>query len=109
MPQTDTRRRTKPAARAAVAAAPRAEARLEVRVTTELHAMLKHAATLQGRSLSDFIVTATREAAQRAVAQAEIIQLSVEDQRLFANALLSPPPQNAALVRTWAHRRRLLR
>ncbi len=80
-------------------------ARLEARLPVELHAMLKHAAELQGRSLTDFVVDAAREAAQRAIEDAHIIKLSVEDQIAFAKALIDPPPPNDALRRAalrWA-------
>ncbi len=73
-------------------------ARLEARLPVELHAMLKHAAELQGRSLTDFVVDAAREAAQRAIEDAHIIKLSVEDQIAFAKALIDPPPPGPALI-----------
>ncbi len=38
-------------------------ARLEARVTTDQKAMLQHAATLSGRTLSDFVVASAQEAA----------------------------------------------
>jgi uncharacterized protein (DUF1778 family) len=80
-------------------------ARLEARLPAELHAMLKHAADLQGRTLTDFVVSAAREAAQRAIEDAHVIKLSMEDQIAFAKALIDPPPPNDALRRAaqrWA-------
>lgn len=84
-------------------------ARLEARISTDLHAMLKRAAELQGRTMTDFVIAAVQEAAQQAIAQAEIIRLSLADQECFAQALLSPPPPSPALERAFAHRRKLLR
>ncbi|MBX9911278.1 MAG: DUF1778 domain-containing protein [Beijerinckiaceae bacterium] len=81
-------------------------ARLEARLPAELHAMLKHAAELQGRTLSDFVVSAAREAAQRAIEDAHIIKLSVEDQIAFAKALIDPPPPSPALIEAAALWRR---
>lgn len=46
-------------------------ARLEARISTDLHAMLKRAAELQGRTMTDFVVAAVQDAAQRAIEQAE--------------------------------------
>ena len=43
--------------------------------------MLKRAAELQGRSLTDFVVTAASEAAVRFISEHQLIQLSLEDQR----------------------------
>jgi uncharacterized protein (DUF1778 family) len=35
-------------------------ARLEARISTELHAMLKRAAQIQGRTVTDFVVAAVQ-------------------------------------------------
>jgi len=67
-------------------------ARLEARVQPAVHALLLRAAALQGRSMSDFVVSAAREAAEQAIAQYEMIHLSLADQERFAEALLDPPP-----------------
>lgn len=83
-------------------------ARLEARISTELHAMLKRAAEIQGRTMTDFVVSAVQEAAQHAIEQAEVIRLSQADSRRFADALLSPPPPTPALERAFEHRRRLV-
>ena len=61
--------------------------------------MLRRAAELKGRSITDFVVSAAHEAAQRAIEEAGIIRLSVEDQRRFAEALINPPAPNDALRR----------
>ncbi|EQB6624309.1 DUF1778 domain-containing protein, partial [Escherichia coli] len=50
-------------------------ARLEARISTELHAMLKRAAEIQGRTMTDFIIAAVQDAAQRAIEQTDIIRL----------------------------------
>jgi len=83
-------------------------ARLEARISTELHAMLKRAAEIQGRTMTDFVVSAVQEAAQRAIEQAEVIRLSQADSQRFAEALLSPPAPTPALERALERRRRLV-
>ncbi|WP_323034260.1 DUF1778 domain-containing protein, partial [Pararhodobacter sp.] len=83
-------------------------ARLEARISTDLHSMLKRAAELQGRTMTDFVVTAVQDAAQRAIEQAGVIRLSMADQECFAQALLSPPKQTPALKRAFARRSKLL-
>ena len=45
-------------------------ARLEARISTDLHSMLKRAAELQGRTMTDFVVSAVQDAAQHAIQQA---------------------------------------
>jgi uncharacterized protein (DUF1778 family) len=84
-------------------------ARLEARISTDLHSMLKRAAELQGRSMTDFVVTAVQAAAQHAIEQAEVIRLSLADQECFAQALLAPPQPAPALERAFARRSKLLR
>ena len=84
-------------------------ARLEARISIELHAMLKRAAEIQGRTLTDFVVSAVQEATQRAIKQGEVVRLSLADSERFAQALLSPPDPSPALERAFARRRKLLR
>ena len=84
-------------------------ARLEARISTDLHSLLKRAAELQGRTMTDFVVAAVQDAAQRAVEQAEVIRLSMADQRCFAEALLAPPTAKPAMKRAVARRQKLLR
>jgi uncharacterized protein (DUF1778 family) len=84
-------------------------ARLEARISVDLHSMLKRAAELQGRTMTDFVVAAVQDAVQRAIEQSEIIRLSLADQECFAQALLSPPQPTPTLERAFARRRRLLR
>ncbi|GHU18516.1 hypothetical protein FACS189475_04120 [Betaproteobacteria bacterium] len=83
-------------------------ARLEARISPELHSMLRRAAEIQGRSITDFVTAAVQDAAQRAIEQAEVIRLSLADQECFARALLSPPEMPPALKRAFARRSKLL-
>jgi len=81
-------------------------ARIEARIAPDSLAIVRRAAELQGRSVSDFIVVAAREAAQRTIEENQIIRLSVEDQQAFAKAILDPPEPMPALRRAAeAHRR----
>lgn len=84
-------------------------ARLEARISRDLHQMLKRAAELQGRSMTDFVITAVQDAARRAIEEAEIIRLSLADQKRLAEALLSPPKPNQAMQKAFAMRDELLR
>lgn len=84
-------------------------ARLEARISTDLHSMLKRAAELQGRTMTDFVIDAVQIAAQRAIERAEVVRLSLADQQCFAQALLSPPRPSPALKRAFASRKKLLR
>ena len=65
--------------------------RFETRLTPYVRKIIQRAAEIQGRSMSDFVVTAAAQAAEKALKDAQIIELSLEDQRRFAEALLNPP------------------
>ncbi|EGV16160.1 type II toxin-antitoxin system TacA family antitoxin [Thiocapsa marina] len=82
-------------------------ARFEARVSPEVLAVVRRAAELQGRSVSDFVVDAARDAAHRAIEEACIIRLSVEDQHRFAEALLNPEPLTPSMERAVARYLRL--
>ena len=84
-------------------------ARLEARISTDLHTMLRRAAELQGRTMTDFVVAAVQDAAQRTIEEAEILRLTLEDQQCFSQALLSQPKPTAAMKRAFARKRKLLR
>lgn len=84
-------------------------ARLEARISTDLHSLLKRAAELQGRTMTDFVVSAVQDAARRAIEQSDVMRLSLADQECFAQALLSPPQPAPALKRAFARRSKLLR
>ena len=84
-------------------------ARIEARISPDGLAIVKRAAEIQGRSVSDFVVAAAQEAAYQTIERVEIIRLSIEDQRLFAEALLNPPEPAPALVRAAENHRRLVR
>jgi uncharacterized protein (DUF1778 family) len=83
-------------------------ARLEARLPSAVHKLLKRAAELQGRSLTDFVVAAAHEAACRAIEEAEVVRLSVEDQHRVANAILKPRAPAPALRRAVRRRKALL-
>ena len=81
--------------------------RIEARVTPEALALVRQAAQLQGRSVSDFVMSAAARVAEETIAEDSVVQLSPEDQRRFVDALLNPEPQSPAMKRAFEHRRRL--
>ena len=81
---------------------------LDTPIGADLHAMLKRAAEIRGVAMTDFVVAAVQEAAQRTIAEAEVIRLSLADSERFARAILAPPPPSPALERAFARRRDLL-
>ena len=87
---------------------PSRTARIEARIAPDALAIVKRAAEIQGRSVSDFVVAAAQEAAHRTIEETQIIRLSVEDQRAFAEAILNPPPLMPAMERALERYRRLV-
>jgi uncharacterized protein (DUF1778 family) len=82
--------------------------RVEARTSPDVLAMVKRAADIQGRSLSDFIMSAAEDAAKRAIAETHIINLTIEDQRRFAQSLLAPPEPSPAIKRALERRSSLV-
>lgn len=83
-------------------------ARIEARIAPDALAVVKRAAELQGRSVSDFVVAAAQDAARKAIEETQIIRLSIEDQRAFVEAILNPPPLTPAMEQAIARHRRLI-
>jgi len=71
--------------------------RLEARVTAEQKALIEYAAALQGRTVTDFVLTSVQDAARRAIEEHQQLELSVRDSHAFVDALLHPKPVNARL------------
>lgn len=88
---------------------PNRTARIEARIAPDALAVVKRAAEILGRSVSDFVVAAAQEAAHRTIEEAHLIRLSVEDQHRFADCLLNPPKPSAALTRAKKAHARLIR
>ncbi len=74
-------------------------ARLEARIAPEALAVVKRAAELQGRSVSDFVVAASLESANRTIEETHIVRLAAQDQAQFAELLLNPPALSPAMKR----------
>ena len=87
---------------------PTRTARLEARLSSEALALVKRAAEIEGRSVSDFVVSAAQDAARRTIADIEIIRLSREAQEKFAKLLLDPPRPGRGLKRAISRHRRLI-
>jgi uncharacterized protein (DUF1778 family) len=84
-------------------------ARIEARIAPEVLAIVKRAAEIQGRSVSEFVVSAAQDAATRTIAETDITRLSIAGQRAFAEALLHPPTPSSGLRKAFESHRRLIR
>jgi uncharacterized protein (DUF1778 family) len=87
---------------------PSRTARIEARIAQDALNVVKRAAAIAGRSVSDFIVAAAHEVACRTIEETQFIHLSVNDQRAFVDALLNPPPLSPAMERAREAHARLI-
>jgi uncharacterized protein (DUF1778 family) len=88
---------------------PLSSKRLEARISSDLHALLKQAAALEGRTLTGFVINAVQAAVTRSIERAQVVRLSTADQRAIANALISPPSPNKCLKLAFEKRKTLLK
>jgi uncharacterized protein (DUF1778 family) len=71
--------------------------RVEARVTLEQKKLFERAAALEGRSLTDFLLSSAQAAAADTISRHELMKLTSSDQEVFVAALLNPPAPNRAL------------
>ena len=69
--------------------------RVEVRLAPAAKELLERASALEGRSLSDFILSSAMTEAKRTISEHERMSLSARDREAFVNALLNPPAPTA--------------
>ncbi len=70
--------------------------RVDARVPLHIKNNLVMAAALSGRTQTDFLITAVNEAAQKVIAEHNVITLCLEDQQALAQALMdehAPPDE----------------
>jgi uncharacterized protein (DUF1778 family) len=73
--------------------------RINLRASPEAKAMIERAAALMGTTVSAFMLQNAYEAAQRLIAEWDVITLSDRDRDAFLAALENPPEPNEALKR----------
>ena len=64
--------------------------RLEARISRDQKVLFQRAAELQGKTLTNFVVSNLQEVAVRTIEDTRIIRLSANESRVFAEALLNP-------------------
>ena len=79
--------------------------RLEARITRDQKALIQRAAELEGRSVTDYVVSSVQDAAKRTVEAHDVTVLSAAQSRAFVDALLEPPPVNDRLRESVRHHR----
>ncbi len=85
------------------------KSRLEARVDPQIYELLKRAAEIEGRTLTDFVVAAASSAARDTIERIEILQLSKKQQEFIAEMLVSPPPATPAMKRATERHKTLIK
>lgn len=73
-------------------------ARINLRTSPEVKAMIERAAAMTGATVSSFMLQNSTEMARRVLAQQDLITLSDRDRDAFLNALDNPPEATPALI-----------
>ncbi len=82
-------------------AKPRTE-RLEARVPAPTKELIARAASLEGVTLTDFVIATLQKSAAEMVRKHEVLNLSVSDSAAFAKAMLAPPKPNQKLAQAFS-------
>lgn len=81
-------------------------ARLEARITGDQKDLIVKAASLSGKSMTEFVVSSAVEIAGRTIREHETISLTAHDQEVFVAALLNPPAPGPRLRKAAARHNR---
>ena len=74
--------------------------RIDVRISKEQKELIKFASELRGfKSLSEFIIYCVNSEAKKIIIENEIILKTIEDKKIFINAILNPPAPNDKLIK----------
>ena len=72
--------------------------RLEARISADKKKLLKNAAELSGRTLTDFVVNSACDAAVRVIQEFQQLHLTTVDRDIFIKALINPPAASNTLL-----------
>lgn len=82
--------------------------RIDIRISKEQKELIQYAAALSGfKSVSEFIVSYISGKAKEVIAENDLILKSIEDKKIFVNALINPPAPNAALKKSYKNYKKL--
>lgn len=76
--------------------------RLQVRLDTVSKGVLQRAASYRRKTVSQFVLASALAEAEKVIRENEVVSLSGADWTLFFDALINPPPPNAALRKAFA-------
>lgn len=73
------------------------KARLEAKINVEIYELLKQAAAISGRTLTDFVVSVAYEEAKKTISEHQVLRLTLNDQALLIENLSNPPEPNESM------------
>lgn len=79
--------------------------RLEARVPAPIKALIGRAASLEGVTLTDFVIATLQRSAAEVVREHEVLKLSAKDSAAFAKVMLAPPKPNRKLSQAFTRHR----
>jgi uncharacterized protein (DUF1778 family) len=82
--------------------------RLEARISSHQKRLFKRAAELEGRTLTDFVVSALQAAATKVIQDHEVMTLSGKDREIFVSALLTPVIASGRLKKAVSRYKKLM-
>ncbi len=71
--------------------------RIEAKVSPETKALIQQAADIESSTLADYLSKSAQQAAQQTIANHNVLKLSAEGSRAFAEAILNPKEPNQKL------------
>ena len=87
----------------------KASDRIDVRISKDQKEFVKYASELRGfKNLSEFVVYCINNEANNIVKDYNLIVKTVEDKKIFLNALLNPPTPNSKLKKAQVNYQKFL-
>lgn len=83
--------------------------RIEARISPAALSTVRRAAEIQGRSISDFVVAAAQEVAERTIERTHLIHVTVTDYERIMGVLSKPPKVTPGWKRAVKSHRKLIR
>jgi uncharacterized protein (DUF1778 family) len=82
--------------------------RLAARVSPEQRELIQRAASLEGRTVTDYVVASAEASARETIRAHEVLRLSLEGAKQFFEAIEHPAPPNERLLSTAERYRKLV-
>src|SRR5260221_13504415 len=82
--------------------------RFEARISADTKKILKDAAELSGRTLTDFVINSAYEAAKHIIQEHQQLHLTAKDSEIFVKAILNPPKPSAYLLKAAKRYKKML-